>query len=305
MITVLTWFWQQPGGRAQYTARHVNIWAAMVRRHLAMPHRIACVTDHPEGIDPSIDIIAPPRDFEDWRIPTWGPDKPQCLRRIAMFGPDAGRLFGDRFVCMDLDLVVSGPLDPLFTDHDFRIYEGTGPGRFYNGSMMMIRAGARPQVYERFTVEGAIEAGRQHVGSDQAWIAHCLGPREATWGAEDGVHWWARHGRQQTGADTRVMFFPGSTKPWATEHPYIRLHYRGDDPRRCLILGYAPTVWEETESALKRQNFDAVIASPEAAVHWPGEVYAVVHSDDEADRLAAMVGFREVVFCGRSGRVAA
>lgn len=305
MITVLCWFWRQPGGRAQYTAFHVNIWAAMVRRHLAMPHRIACVTDLTEGLDPSIEIITPPRDFEDWRIPSWGPDKPQCLRRIAMFAPNAAKTFGDRFVCMDLDSVISGPLDPLFeTEAGFKIFNGTGGGRFYNGSMMMIRAGARPEVYERFTLEGAIEAGRHHVGSDQAWIAHCLGADEETWGDADGVHWWkSRNGR--SGAETRVMFFPGGTKPWTEDHPYIRQHYRGDDARRCLILGYAPTVWEEAESALKSGEFDVVIASPEAAAQWPGEVFATVTSDRDADDLAAMHGFREVVVCGRSERVAA
>src|SRR5690242_3543774 len=68
MITVLTWLWHQQRGPS-YSAAHVNIWADMVRRNLSMPHRIACVTDHPEGIDPSVEIIAPPRDFEDVRIP--------------------------------------------------------------------------------------------------------------------------------------------------------------------------------------------------------------------------------------------
>src|SRR5690606_34220265 len=87
MLTVLTWLWRQPGGRTGYTASHVNIWAAMVRRHLAMPHRLACVTDMPEGIMTEVEIIDPPGDFEAVRIPTWGAHMPQCLCRLALFRP--------------------------------------------------------------------------------------------------------------------------------------------------------------------------------------------------------------------------
>jgi hypothetical protein len=47
MLTVLAWYWKQPGGRVEYLPLHVNIWADMVRANLSMPHRICCVTDHP------------------------------------------------------------------------------------------------------------------------------------------------------------------------------------------------------------------------------------------------------------------
>jgi hypothetical protein len=277
----------------------------MIRRHLAMPYCIACVTDIPEGVDPSIEIIQPPRDFEDWRIPSWGPKMPQCLRRLAMFAPDAAARFGERFVCMDIDCAISGPLDPLFSGgEDFKIFGGTAPGRAYNGSMMMLRAGARPEVFNSLTIDGAIEAGRNYVGSDQAWIAHCLGPNEATWGADDGVEWWGRN-RRPCGPGTRIVFFPGEQKTWESSHPFIREHYRGLDKRSCLILGYGPDVWSEAEQALKREEFDVVIASPEAAEHWPGEVFAVAENDERAERLAYMHGFERVVFCGRSEEAAA
>lgn len=304
MLTVLTWLWRQPNGRTRYTAFHVNVWAAMVRRHLTLPHRIACVTREAEGLDPRIEVIDPPGDFEDVRIPTWGESLPQCLRRLAMFRPDAADIFGERFVCMDLDVVIGGGLDPLFDRReDFMICRGTSVSRPYNGSMLMMTAGARPQVYTEFTAEGAKEAGRRFVGSDQAWIAHKLGWGEATWGADEGVHWWLR-GRL-SGASPRILFFPGSAKPDAVSHPFVEQHYRGSDPRRCMILGYAPAVWKEAEIALKQQDFDVVIASPEAAAHWPEPVFAVANSDAEAERIAAMHGFETVVFCGRSERVAA
>src|SRR5690606_10463870 len=105
--------WSQPVGKTTYTRDHVLIWADMVRRNLSMPHRIACVTDLVDEL-PGVEIIAPPREFEAVRIPTWGSGRPQCLRRLTMFAPDAAKVFGERFVCMDLDSIVGGPLDPLF-----------------------------------------------------------------------------------------------------------------------------------------------------------------------------------------------
>lgn len=306
MITVLTWYWQQPGGRAQYSAAHVNVWAGMVRRHLSMPHRIACVTDTPEGIDPSVEIIVPPRDFEAMRIPTWGPDKPQCLRRIAMFASDAGEVFGERFVCMDLDVIVSGSLDQLFDrPDDFVIFNGTAQKRPYNGSMMMLRAGTRTKVYSELTVEKATQAGRLFVGSDQAWITHCLGPREKTWGPGHGAYWYRQPEFNRHRA--RVTFFPGGTKPWQITQgdPWAMANYRAALRGRCLILGYAPNVWDEAAEAMADGPVDAVIASPEAAEHWPGDVLAIAHSDSQADALAYMHGFETVVFCGRTEKAAA
>src|SRR4051812_18068532 len=100
--TVLAWLWLQPDSLVDYSAQHVYIFADMVHRNLSIPHRVACVTDTPEGVDPSITIIPPPREFEDVRIPTWGEHKPQCLRRLSMFRRDAAEIFGQRFVCMDL-----------------------------------------------------------------------------------------------------------------------------------------------------------------------------------------------------------
>ncbi|MBZ9659784.1 hypothetical protein LB523_12080 [Mesorhizobium sp. ESP-6-4] len=298
----MTWFWRQPEGRITYKPEHVNIWADMVRRNLSMPHRIACVTDIPNGIDPSIDIITPPRDFEDATIPTWGPARPQCLRRLAMFSPNAGAIFGQRFVCMDMDCVIAGPLDSLFeTDAEFKIYNGTAPDRLYNGSMMLLKAGARAEVYNRFTVKDAALAGRRFVGSDQAWISHILGAGQPTWGPKDGVNWWDRS--KSVPAETRLMFFPGYFKPWqfveTVPDEWVSKHYRRTPHGRSLILGYADTVWDELEAALETGPFDAVIASPEAAEHWPGEILAIAEDDQHAEKLAVMHGLTDAVWCGR------
>ena len=93
---------------------------------------------------------------------------------------------------------------------------------------MLITAGARPQLYERFDQTGADVSGTAFHGSDQAWIAHCLGPNEATWDRNDGVwhlHEYLPHAKK---ADPTILFFPGKRKPWDLHKvfPWMREHYR-------------------------------------------------------------------------------
>jgi hypothetical protein len=214
LLTVLTWLWKQPGGRTKFTTEHVAIWADMLRRNLSMPHRIACVTsewDLPEGVE----RIDPPGEFEDVQ-PKWGPRKPNCYRRLSMFRKDAADIFGERFVCMDLDCVIGGPLDPLFDrPEDLVLFKGTAPDRPYNGSLMLIRAGCRPDVYEKFNQAAASKANEKFVGSDQAWLAHVLGWRVPTWRERDGVFWYGPLYKAVARKHTpRVLFFPGKIKPW-------------------------------------------------------------------------------------------
>jgi hypothetical protein len=130
---------------------------------------------------------------------------------------------------MDLDCIVGGSLDPLFDrSEDFVIYRGTHPSRPYNGSLMLLSAGARPQLYERFDQAGADASGALFHGSDQAWIAHCLGPGEATWDRTDGIwhlHEYLPHARK---VSPTILFFPGKRKPWDLHKvfPWMREHYR-------------------------------------------------------------------------------
>lgn len=289
-LKLFCWLWQQPGGRTNYTAAHVNVWAAMVRRHLTLPHTLACVTATPEGIDPSIEIIAPPDDFGGLVLPTWGGGLPNCLRRIALFRPDAAEVFGaERFVSMDMDCVVAKSLDPLFDrPDDFVMYRGTNASRPYNGSMVMLTAGARRRVFDEFTPERAIAAGWKYVGSDQAWISAVLGRGEATWGREDGVEWW---GSVPNTYPARLMFFPGTPKPWdlIPASGWVSEHYRAASVGRCSIVGFRPDPW---------LGFDggAAIVSPEASEHMPGAL--VCGSEMDAIRVAKALGY-EPVICGR------
>ena len=215
-----------------------------------------------------------------------------------MFRPDAEQWFGERFVCMDLDCVIGESLDPLFDiPVDFKMATGTAKGRPYNGSMLLLTAGARPEVYKRFSHEGAIKAGQKFLGSDQAWIAYVLGSRETTWTERDGLNY---HGLPRPAyVPRRVTFFPGARKPWDyTGNPWVARNYRLSREGKCLILGYDDCLWDDVSEALEHGPYEGVIASPEAAEHWPGEILAIARTNHDAGRLAHLHGFDDVTWCG-------
>lgn len=304
-LKIMTWLWAQKDGRATYTANHVNIWAAMLKRHLTIPFSLACVTDMPDGIDPDIEIIKPPGDFVGLETPTWNKDKPNCFRRLSLFSPKAEKLFkAKRFVSMDLDCVICKNIDDLFTrSEDLVLYRGTSFDRPYNGSMVLMTAGCRPQVYKDFNEKNAILSGAKYVGSDQAWLAYKLGPGEAVWDFNDGVYWYgSKYNSSQS--HCKIVFFPGSPKPQdlclTGIDKFIKLWYKGDRKDAiCLILGYNKDVWDEVKRSLDKGPFEAIIASPETADYLPN-VDFIAANDEQAMDIAYMLGYKNYIFCGRS-----
>ena len=221
MLSFVSFLWRQPGYPTVYTADHVNRWAGMIRRHYSAPHRLICVTDDMAGIGPGIEIVRPLRAHADIGNPH-GIQFPSCYRRLRIWADDAGVTFGSRIVLLDLDCTITGDLRPLLDrDDDVVLWRDPGwPAQPYNGGMILLRAGSRPQVWREF--DPAFAATSRQLGfkgSDQAWIAHCLGPGEAVWTADDGVLSFKRDvlraGRLPGHA--RIVLFHGRIKPWNDE----------------------------------------------------------------------------------------
>ncbi len=213
-FTILTWFWRQPGARFEYTASHVNAWAASIKANTTIPVRIACVTDLKDGIDDWIEIIAPPKDLDHLFSENWSAKKglPQCYRRLTMWRKDAAKIFGERFMWMDLDVVITGNIDHLIKrEEDVLLLQGTSSQRPYNGGFGIITAGSRPHVYERITPQRIKSASERYLGSDQAWLAYVLGFTETTIGRNDGVYCMSAE-KMQVPPGSCICFFPGTKK---------------------------------------------------------------------------------------------
>ena len=233
MITLVSWLWKQQGYPIRYTAKHVNIWANMVERHITIPHRLLCITDDPTGIDiPTLPLW----NFEEIESPKWpGRCRPQAYRCLRMFDKEVGLTIGARFCSMDLDCVITGSLDSILNrTEDFLILWSPQERNCYNSSLIIMDAGARQRVWDRFTPYSAITASDLYLGSDQAFIRYVLGPNETTLWNRDGIYqFYHSPGIRQSKAipiDCRIVFFAGNRTPWdpsiKVTQPWVLKHYR-------------------------------------------------------------------------------
>lgn len=210
LLTVACWKWKR-----KYGPHYVNKLMRGVARNLTIPHRFVCITDDPDGVE----------------CETWPIDRPDlldvkdgCYTRLSMFDPEWQRKHDiERIVCLDLDMVITGNLDPLFSRTEpFIILAKShwNPCRF-NGSVMSIQAGARPEIYTGFTLEAAETASiidGEYRGTDQTWIAH-VASDAATFSFREGVFSVGKPGWPQGGnplalpPGARIVSFPGRRDP--------------------------------------------------------------------------------------------
>jgi hypothetical protein len=241
MLDVVTFKWKaKEGYRTEFTADHVNTLYRMVLKHYQKPFRFSVITDDAEGISFDIRIIPMWDDFATVASP-FGARHPACYRRLKLFAPEARDLIGERIVCLDLDVVVTGDLGPIWNrSEDVVFFTGQWgrlgkPSRkqFYNGSMFMLKAGSRPQVWEQFNPRLSPRTTRVNGlgGSDQAWYALILGPNEARWGKKDGVYSFRNDiatNNNRLPGDARIVLFHGRRDPWDHECcriDWVKKHY--------------------------------------------------------------------------------
>lgn len=187
-LTIVTWLWSgntMGRDRVEYVADHVNRMASMLARHLTIPHEVVCVTDMPEGIDSRVRIVPMWDDLAGYG---------RCYRRLKVFDPAMREVLGPRIVSIDLDTVITGNIDHLFGRPEPFVIWGdrtqvdAAQGTPYCGSLFMLEIGYRPDVFTGFDSELALNMRRDRgwVGSDQAWIGHCI-QGAPVWTKRDGV----------------------------------------------------------------------------------------------------------------------
>ena len=158
-----------------------------------------------------------------------------CLGRLRLFDPKFQALLGikkgERIVDLDLDLVITGQLDPLFERHSFTVLQGvntTNPCPM-NGSVWMLRAGERPDVWSDFSVAKAATVPYHAFPDDQGWLWHKI-PDAGAWGPKDGVYGFKKVGwpdSEQLPENARIVAFPGWRDPDKFAHlDWIKQHWQ-------------------------------------------------------------------------------
>ena len=210
MLVICTWWWG-----TKYDVSYVRKLAAGVHRNLKQPCRFLVMTERERKLDPLDDI-------EVHAIKDPGLCKMKgCLARMRMFDPgwQKNRGIDDRLVCLDLDLVITGPLDPLFDRPEpFVILQGVNAVNPcpYNGSVMMLRAGAHPEAWTDMTVAALATTPKHEFVDDQGWLAHRV-PGAAAWTPQrDGVYGFKKPGWPEGDNipnNARIVAFFGSRDP--------------------------------------------------------------------------------------------
>lgn len=209
MLTCLTWRWG-----TKYGPEYVERLRAGIARNLTMPHRFLCVGD---------DIPIEDKDLLAFRD--------GCYCRLRAFDPEwQARHDIERLVWFDLDMVIVGPLDPLF-DRPEPIVVLTGnhfnPCRV-NGSVLMLRAGAHADVWRDFdvtTADAIANADGRWRGSDQTWINH-KAPKAAAWTHHDGIYGYEKRGWPgYLPGNARIVTFNGKRDPSRQADDWVARHW--------------------------------------------------------------------------------
>jgi hypothetical protein len=220
-LVICTWLWGE-----KYGPDYVRKLAAGVRRNLNQPHRFIVITDR------DIDIKGVST-FEIPQVDRYLLRENGCFVRLRMFDPIWQKLtqIHDRLVCLDLDLVVTGCLDPLFDrTSDFTILQhinSTNPCPF-NGSAMMLRAGCHSDVWSDFSLRAAAQVPFHAFPDDQGWLWHKI-PDANAWTPEDGVYGFKK--REWPSGDAlpenaRIVAFPGWRDPSKFMHlDWVKKHW--------------------------------------------------------------------------------
>lgn len=212
-LIISTWRWG-----SKYGPEYVDRLKAGVARNMVQPYEFRVFTPEPED--------------------AYLTEVKGCFARLRMFDTawqkGQGIAPGDRIVCMDLDLVVTGPLDALFDrSESFVILQGANSANPcpYNGSLQMLRAGTHGNVWADFSLEAAAKTPVWEFPDDQGYLSVAI-PKAGAWkaGAESGVYAyqktsWPRGEALPRGA--KIVAFPGWRDPAGFSHlPWVSEHWR-------------------------------------------------------------------------------
>jgi len=197
------------GGREEMQSTYIRNLAAMVRRNINQPYRLIVFAD---------DTSKVPQGIEAW--PLQVPYYSRAMPKAYIYGaPNTGCPIpsGTRLLVLDLDIVITGPLDPL-VDHGeecvARERKYRLPIRDPDGDITFIRAGSPSSEYiaKIFQEEMQNECANTDCGDDRllfrwagakCWVDVCPGMVNSyKWGRQQGFD-----------KDVRIVSFHGKPLP--------------------------------------------------------------------------------------------
>lgn len=240
MINIVCLLWkriyqgmQLPAVIDNYANTHVIKLYNSVKRNTTVPYTFTCVTDTPEIIPPYIHTIK-----------LWDKCKylGGCYNRLFIFDSVMQQILGKRFICIDLDCVITNNIDSILTrPEDFVInsYTTVSPNaathQYYNGGLILQTAGVHKQLWEDFDYENSPKEleirknKKEIIGSDQAWIAHKLGKGQPVFTSKDGVYDFRELENKNILPDNaKIIFFPGKHDPsiLVNEYDWVKEHWQ-------------------------------------------------------------------------------
>lgn len=221
----------------KYSAEYVNTLARMVARNCTLDYEFVCLTDNDEGIDKSIRIIKLPRRFRTW----WA--KPYMFsNQLALKGT---------ILYMDLDVVIAGNIDKLFTFstgswcviRDFTRCMRPNWQK-YNSSVIRFDYNQLNHLWQDFDKKQNLYE-RKHYG-DQDWLYAVADPKPTLWPDKwiQSWKWEIRKSKQFAPGGTRgnrrfkdienvvppeacsITVFHGDPNPELVEDPWVKENWR-------------------------------------------------------------------------------
>jgi hypothetical protein len=221
----------------KYSAEYVNTLYNMVCRNCTLPFEFVCLTDDSKGIDSDIKIIPFDREFSTW----WA--KPYMFsNKLGLRGT---------ILYMDLDVVISGSIDKLFTYERgswcvIRDFTRSMRPKWqkYNSSVIRFEYNQLDHLWRDFEKNHKLYQRKYH--GDQDWLYTVADIKPALWPDEwiQSWKWEIRKSKQFAPGGTRgkrkfkdiedvvppseccVAVFHGDPNPELVEDPWVKQNWK-------------------------------------------------------------------------------